>query len=94
MVRLSAPRDSAPTMAATSMPNFAPFEPTTKVWKDCKARFDTFAGANFIPARKMAQVFLINQTPATYRLLDTLVGQQQTPKVVDELTMGEIQGFM
>ena len=42
----------------------------------------------------MALVFLTNQTPATYKLLDTLVGQQAKPKRVNALTMDEIQGFM
>ena len=65
MARLSTSRDGAPIMAATSMPSFAPFDPTTELWKDYRARFDTFAGANSIPDGKMAQVFLTNQTPAT-----------------------------
>ena len=53
------------TLAATSVPSFAPFEPMSELWKDYQARFDTFAGANSIPDRKMGQVFLTNQTAAT-----------------------------
>ena len=81
-------------MAATSILSFAPFDPTSELWKDYQARFDTYAGANSIPDGKMAQVFLTNHTPATYKLLDTLVRQQATPKRVNELTMDDIQEFM
>ena len=56
MARLITSRDSAP---AASVLKFAPFNSTTELWKNYmyRARFDTFAGANFIPDRKMAQVF-------------------------------------
>ena len=66
MAQLSVPHDSAPIMAAASVPSFAPFDPTSKLWKDYRVRFDTFAGANSIPNGKMAQVFFTNKTPATY----------------------------
>ena len=94
MEQLSAPRDGAPTMAAASMPSFALFEPTTALWKDYQARFDTFAGANSTSEGKMAQVFLTNQTVTTYKLLETLASQQAMPKSVNDLTMKDIQRFM
>ena len=81
-------------MAVASVPGFSPFDPTTKLWKDYWARFDIFAWTNSIPDKKMAQVFLTNQTATTYKLLGTLVGQPAMPKRLNELTMDEIQGFL
>ena len=81
---------TAPTAAATTFPSFAPFDSSSELWKDYWARFNTFAGANSIPKEKLAQVFLTNQTTATYKLLSTLAGQQTPVKDVNQYTMDEI----
>ena len=78
-----------PPVAAASVPTFTPFDPTSELWKDYWAIFDTFAGANSIPNGKKAQVFLTNN-----KLLDTLMLQQAISKNVNDLTMKEMQGFM
>ena len=89
-----APGGSASVAPAASVPSFAPFDPTSELWKDYRARFDTFVGANSIPQRKTAQVFLTNQTTTTYKLLCTLAGQQAPPKDINALTMENIARFM
>nr|CAB3263167.1 uncharacterized protein LOC104265771 [Phallusia mammillata] len=42
----------------------------------------------------MAQVFLTNQTPVTYKLLSNLAGQSSPVKTVNDLSIKEIEGFM
>ena len=79
---------------AASVPCFAPFDPTSKIWKDYRPRFHTFVGANSIPHKNTAQVFLTNQTTTTYRLLCTLAGQQAPPQDINRLTMEDIANFM
>ena len=51
-------------------------------------------GAHSIPAEKRAQVFLTNQTSATYKLLSNLASQLASPKDVNTLSLVEIEGFM
>ena len=50
--------------------------------------------ANSIPKEKEAQVFLINQSIVTYKLLNNLAAQQSTPKGIIELKIDDIQEFM
>ena len=85
---------STPAVPATSVPSFAPFDPTSELWRQYLDRFTIFAGANSIPNEKLAHVFLTNQTSATYQLLDNLAGQQDPPIPVKDLSMDQIQGFM
>ena len=73
---------------------FASFDPTSELWKDYTARFETFVGLNSIPEAKYAQVFLTNQSPTTYKLLDTLAGQQTPPIRGNDLSMTQIRKFM
>ena len=80
--------------SAASIPSFASFDPSSELWKDYVARFETFVGANSIPESKYAQVFLTNQSPTIYKLLDTLAGQQTPPIRVNDLSMTQIRGFM
>ena len=80
--------------SAASIPSFASFDPTSELWKDYIARFKTFLGANSIPESKYAQVFLTNQSPTVYKLLDTLAGQQTPPIRGNDLSMTQIQEFM
>ena len=43
--------ESTPKVASTpvSIPKFTSFDPTSELWKDYLARFDTFTQANSIP---------------------------------------------
>ena len=61
------PGSSAPHLSAASIPKFIPFDPTSELWKDYLARFYTFASVNSVPKEKLAQIFLTNQTTATYK---------------------------
>ena len=79
---------------AASTPPFPAFDPTAELWKDYWARFQTFAKANAVPTERLPQVFLTNQTAATYKLLTTLASQQDPPKDINDLTMDDILVFM
>ena len=85
---------SAPHPSAASIPKFIPFDPTLELWKDYLARFHTFVSANSLPKDKMAQIFLTNQTTATYNLLSTMASQQTLPKETNVLTMKDTTTFM
>ena len=79
----------APVAPAASVPSFTPLNPTLALWKDYRARFDTFVGANSIPQGKTAHVLT-----ATYKLLCTLAGQQVPLQDISALTMEDIAKFM
>ncbi|KAL5479672.1 hypothetical protein EMCRGX_G023228 [Ephydatia muelleri] len=76
--------------AVVSIPSFVPFDSSSELWYDYWARFQTFAGANSVPADKTAQVFLTNQSRVTYKLLFNLTAQQSPRKDVNALSMDEI----
>ena len=76
------------------IPSFTPFDSTAKLWSDYWARFQTFVGANSIPADKRAQVFLTNQSQVNFKLLSNLASQQTPSKGINELTLEEIQDYM
>ena len=80
--------------SAMSIPSFDSFDPTLELWKDYIVRFKTFVGANSILEAKYAQVFLTNQSPTIYKLLDTLAGQQTPPIRGNDLSMTQIREFM
>ena len=69
----------APGKSSESIPSFATFDSTTELWKDYWARFQTFSKANSVSDAKLPQVFLTNQTTATYKLISTLAMQLATP---------------
>ena len=95
--RLAPPREGSTVKVAptpVSIPKFTSFDPTSELWKDYLARFDTFTQANSIPEGKVAQVFLTNQTTSIYKLLSTLASQESTPKMVNDLTMKDIGQYM
>ena len=50
--------------------------------------------ANSIPTAKILQVFLTNQSPAVYKLLQTAADQQPIPCDVNKLEFAEIQEVM
>ena len=84
----------APVAPAASVPSFTFFHPTLKLWKDYRARFHMFVGANTVPQGKTAQVFLTNQMTTTCKLLCTLAGQQAPPQDINTLIMEDIAKFM
>eukprot|EP00731_Ephydatia_muelleri_P033139 Em0025g95a len=77
-----------------TIPSFSPFDSTSELWSDYWARFQTFVNANSIPADKVAQVFLTNQTTVTYKLLSNMAVQQLPPKTINELDIDAIAAYM
>ena len=77
-----------------TIPSFSPFDSTSELWSDYWARFQTFVNANSIPADKVAQVFLTNQTKVTYKLLSNMAVQQLPPKTINELDIDAIAAYM
>ena len=76
------------------LPSFSAFDSTSEIWDDYYERFKTFVEANSIPDAKKAKIFLTIQSAATYKLLSTLVSQQEDAKDVNGLTMDDIEAFM
>ena len=66
---LEQPSQKAPLVV---IPSLDPFDPTTELWDDYWARFQTFVGANSVPMDKQALVFLTNQSRGKYKLLSNL----------------------
>ena len=91
---LSSGGSTKPVPTVTNIPSFVPFDSSSELWHDYWARFQTFIGANSVPADKKAQVFLTNQSRVTYKLLFNLAAQQSPPKDVNALSMDEIVGYM
>ena len=58
--------------------------------KDYWARFQTFMRASSVPEERQPQVFLTNQTKATYKLIGTLAA----PTDVNHLAMKQIVAYM
>uniref|UniRef100_A0A5S6Q4R9 Uncharacterized protein n=1 Tax=Trichuris muris TaxID=70415 RepID=A0A5S6Q4R9_TRIMR len=85
------PVSATPPAVASSVPSFPAFDPTSELWKEYWARFKTFAGANSIPAEKLAQVFLTNQTTTTFKLLSTLAFQQGTRQLTPGPTDSQLK---
>ena len=85
---------AATPLPTATTPAFVPFDATSELWKDYYARFKTFAGANSVSDDRLAQVFLTNQTTATYNLLRTLASQQTPPTDINDLAMDDIITLM
>jgi hypothetical protein len=82
--KLEQPSLSVP---AAAIPSFVPFDATVELWTDYSARFQTFLGANSVPAEKRAQVFLTNQSRENYKMLSNLASQQSPAKGINELSL-------
>ena len=94
IMRLAAtPATTTSAVPTVTIPSFTPFESTSELWKGYWARFNTSVGANSIP-KKVAQVFLTNQTTTVYKLLNSLAGQQMLSEDINKPTMEEIAAFM
>ena len=78
----------------TNFPTFSPFDSTAELWTDYWSRFNTFIGAHSIPATKVAQVFLTNQSNVTYKLLSSYASQMTPPTDVNKLTIETISEYM
>ncbi|RUS91013.1 hypothetical protein EGW08_001230 [Elysia chlorotica] len=73
---------------------FGEFDPSTELWADYWARFETFTKANAIPDERRAEIFLTNQSNAIYKLVKNWAQQQTPPRDVNNLTMAEIETYM
>ena len=91
---LQAQGKSTEERSVISVPSFDAFNSTTELWGDYWSRFKTFAKAHSIPESKVAQIFLSYQSPVTYKLLENLASQRQSPTDIDNLTLEEIAEFM
>ena len=69
-----------------SLPKFESFTPEKELFKDYFKRFETFLLANSVPITKAAQVFLTNQSPETYKSLETLAAQSNPPLDINQLS--------
>ena len=87
-------KDQTTVTPPTSTPSFRAFDTTAELWKDYWARFQTFLIANSVPKERQPQVFLTNQSDATYKLISTLAAQMANPKQVNDLTVDEIKKIM
>ncbi len=79
---------------AVTNTKFCEFDPTSELWTDYWSRYLTFTRANSIPAEKMAEIFLTNQSSAIFKLLTNIASQQDPPRDVNSLSMEEIQQQM
>ena len=83
-----------PQISTAAIPPFAAFDSTSELWPDYWSRFCTFIAANAIPAVRVPQVFLTNQTPTVYKQLANLAAQQNPKKDINDLEKDEIVNFM
>ena len=82
------------SVPAAAIPSFVPFDATVELWTDYSACFQTFLGANSVPAEKRAQVFLTNQSRENYKILSNLASQQSPAKGINELSLDEVEEYM
>ena len=80
--------------STSSLPKFESFTPEKELFKDYFKRFETFLLANSVPITKAAQVFLTNQSPETYKSLETLAAQLNPPLDINQLSFDQTRMFM
>ena len=85
---------SSNTTVTAAIPVFTAFDPSSELWKDYWARFETYAEANSIATSRLPHVFLTNQSPVIYKLLSNLAQQQTPPKETKELSLETIRAYM
>ena len=66
------PANADVSQTAYAVPKFAAFDSSSELWSDYNLRFQTFVKAYSVPESKVAQIFLTNQSVATYKLLQNL----------------------
>ena len=93
LMKMLSDGSKGPSTSSTTTPSFSPFDPSSELWADYLARFNTFLGANSVSEYRQAQVFLTNQSPTIYKLLSNLASQQSS-KDINELSMEDITAFM
>ena len=81
-------------LVTKSVPSFTPFDPSSKLRTDYYARFNTFVEAHSVQENKPSHIFLTNQSPVTFKLLDNLAKQKSPPMDINSLTMKAIEEFM
>ena len=94
MESLMALMKSSSGLGTKSVPSFTPFDPSSELWTDYYARFNTFVEAHSVQENKRSHIFLTNQSPVTFKLLDNLAKQKSPPMDINSLTMKEIEEFM
>ncbi|XP_067939491.1 uncharacterized protein [Watersipora subatra] len=77
-----------------TLPKFSEYDPATELLSDYMNRYDTFVAAHSIPEERKANVFLLNQSPVLYKEISHRAGQLETPKLINEVTMEEIDNFL
>ena len=82
------------TNIPTNIPQFTAFDSSSELWTDYWSRFLTFVEAHSIPKEKQAKIFLTNQTPVTYKLVDNMAKQLDPPKEINSLSLDEVSKFM
>ena len=80
--------------STSNLPKFESFTPEKELFKDYFKRFETFLLANSVPITKAAQVFLTNQSPETYKSLETLAAQLNPPLDINQLSFEHTRLFM
>ena len=94
MESLMALMKSSSGLVTKSVPSFTPFDPSSELWTDYYARFNTFVEAHSVQENKRSHIFLTNQSPVTFKLLDNLAKQKSPPMDINSLTMKVIEEFM
>ncbi|XP_067939649.1 uncharacterized protein [Watersipora subatra] len=79
---------------SAALPKFSEYDPATELLTDYMNRYDTFVAAHSIPEEREANVFLINQSPVLYKQISNMASQLETPKLIKEVTMEEIDNFL
>ena len=81
-------------LVTKSVPSFTPFDLSSDLWTDYYARFNTFVEAHSVQENKRSHIFLTNQSPVTFKLLDNLAKQKSPPMDINSLTIKAIEEFM
>ena len=80
--------------STSSLPKFESFTPEKELFKEYFKSFETFLLANSVPITKAAQVFMTNQSPETYKSLETLAAQLNPPLDINQLSFEQTRLFM
>ena len=82
------------TRTPVASTKFTEFDPSSELWSDYWARFQTFTRANSIPDDRKAEIFLTNQSAIVYKMLKNLAEQQTPPNEVNSLSLDQLSSFM
>ena len=54
-------------LVTKSVPSFISFDPSSELWTDYYARFNTFVKAHSLQENKRSHIFMTNQSPVTFK---------------------------